>query len=101
MLKHRKDEHIHDNDPKTGQNSGFLTSTKLFQASKLVHMIAPIAHDLFQLEKYILNQVGIDIKFYRTKPESYLVTDALAPNYKIKIEEMVLNVCKIQVNPAL
>ena len=96
-----KDEHIQDNDPKTGQNSGFLTRTKLFHASKLVHMISPIAHDLFQLEKYILNQVGIDIKFYRTKPEFYLVTDALERNFKVKIEEMVLNVCKIQVNPAV
>lgn len=93
--------HIDDDDAKTGANDGFRTRAELFGESRLVHMIAPIAHDLFQIERYILNQVAINLKFYRAKPEFYLMTDAISPNYKIKIEEMVLNICKVQVNPAV
>lgn len=65
-------------------------------------MIGPIFHDLFQqLDRYLLNQVAINLKFYRAKPEFYLMTDAVNPSFKIKIEDMVLNICKIQVNPAV
>ena len=93
--------HIDDNDPKTGQNEGFLKRTAMFRGGKLVQMISNINHDLFQLDRYILNQVAINLKFYRAKPEFYLMSYAIETNYKIKIEEMVLNICKVQVNPAV
>ena len=64
-------------------------------------MIAPIIDDVFQLDRDILNQVGVDIKFYRSKPEFYLMPDILTPAFKIEIDEMVLHICKVQVNPAV
>ena len=94
-------KYIDDNDAKTGKNAGFVRRSAIFHESKLVHMIAPIAVDLFQLDRYILNMVAINLKFYRAKPEFYLMSDAISPNYKIKIEDMVLNICKVQVNPAV
>ena len=93
--------HLDDDDVKTGQNEGFKYRAALFAESKQVHMIAPIIHDAFQLDKYILNLTGMNIKFYRAKPEFYLMTDSLNPGYKIVIDEMVLNICKVQVNPAV
>lgn len=93
--------HLDDNDGKTGANEGLKFRTKLFSESKKVHMIAPIIHDVFQLNRYILNQSAMNIKFYRSKPEFYLMTDALMPAYKVVIDEMVLNICKTQVNPAV
>lgn len=93
--------HLDDNDGISGANEGFKFRTTLFAESKKVHMIAPIIHDAFQLDRYILNQTAMNVKFYRAKPEFYLITDSLNPNYKIVIDEMVLNVCKVQVNPAV
>lgn len=55
----------------------------------------------FILERYILNNVSLDVKFYRSKPEFYLMSDSLSPDFKIKIEEMVLHICKVHVNPAV
>ena len=93
--------HIDDDDAKTGNNEGFIKRAGFFKESRLVHMIAPICIDLFQIDRYIINQVALNLKFYRSKPEFYLMSDAMNPNFKIKIEEMVLNICKVQVNPAV
>ena len=92
---------LDDNDAKTGDNDGFKKRANLFADSKTVHMIAPIIYDVFQLDRYILNQVPIDIKYYRAKPEFYLMTDFVSPDFKVHIEEMVLHICKVQVNPAV
>lgn len=92
---------LDDNDAKTGENEGFKFRSALFAEKKSVYMIAPIIHDAFHLDKYILNQTGMNIKFYRAKPEFYLMTDAVIPDYKIVIDEMVLNICKVQVNPSV
>ena len=92
---------LDDDDVKTGSNEGLKARAAMFAESKRVHMIAPIIHDAFQLDRYILNQVGVDIKFYRSKPEFYLMTDILTPAFKIEIDEMVLHICKVQVNPAV
>jgi len=93
--------YLDDTDGKTGDNEGFKYRTALFGQSKKIHMIAPIIHDGFQLDKYLLNQTAMNLKFYRAKPEFYLMTDSLNPDYKIVIDEMILNMCKIQVNPSV
>ena len=69
--------------------------------SKTVHLISDLCHDLFQLKRYILNQVEIGMKFYQSKPSFYLMTDGINPNFRIDIVEMVLNICKVQINPAV
>ena len=92
---------LDDNDGKTGANEGFKLRTELYAESKQIHLIAPIIHDVFQLDRYILNQTEMNIKFYRAKPEFYLMTDSLDPDFKVVIDEMVLNMCKVQINPGV
>lgn len=92
---------LDDFDGKTGRNVGLNFRTSLFGESRRIHMTAPIIHDAFQLDRYVLNQTAMNIKFYRAKPEFYLMSDTLSPDYKIVIDEMVLNMCKIQVNPSV
>lgn len=41
------------------------------------------------------------MKFYRSKPEFYLVSDGLQPDFVADIEEMTIYLRKIQVNPAI
>ncbi len=49
---------LDDDDAKTGKNDGFIARAKSFAQSKTVHMIAPIMHEAFQLNRYLLNQTA-------------------------------------------
>ena len=74
--------------------------SKFFEESKTVDLSGNIYHPLCSLDSYIINSVGITIKFYRSKPEFCLMSiDKL--DYRIEIEEMYLNICKVQVNPGV
>lgn len=95
-----KDSQQDSDDAKTG-DAALVNRTKPFLLSKPVHLISDLCHDLFGLEKYILNQVEIGMKFYQSKPAFYLMTDILSANFRIDIVEMILNVCKVQINPAI
>ena len=93
--------YVDDDDIKTGNNEGLKGRSKQYAESKLVHLISDIHHDLFKFDKFLLNQIAIAMKFYRSKPESYIISDAIQPDFVADIEEMTIYVCKVQVNPAI
>ena len=95
-----KDTQPDSDDAKTG-DPALVSRTKPFLLSKTVHLVSDICHDLFQMDRYLLNQVEIGMKFYQSKPAFYLMTDTINPNFRIDIVDMVLNVCKVQLNPAV
>jgi hypothetical protein len=71
-----------DANATSGRNSGLLKRTLFIKASKSIDLEGPIMHELFQMDRYILNQVGIALKFYRTRPEFCLLsTTANGNNY--------------------
>ena len=53
-----------------GQNIGLYSKSKFFDESKTVDLSGNIYHPLCSIDRYILNSVGIAIKFYRSKPEN-------------------------------
>ncbi|KAJ8309732.1 hypothetical protein KUTeg_011597 [Tegillarca granosa] len=69
--------------------------------SKLVDMEGQIFHDLFNLDRYILNQVAIGVKLYRSKPEFCLITNENQPAYEVVIEDIILKVAKVIVSPSV
>lgn len=91
-----------DVNAKSGKNSGLLKRAQFTKLSKTIDLEGPIMHELFQIDRYILNQVGISLKLYRTRPEFYLLSSAASgKNYSIKLEEVILRVCKCKINPAV
>ncbi|KAJ8304539.1 hypothetical protein KUTeg_018122 [Tegillarca granosa] len=52
------------NDVQTGANTGLYERSEYFAKSKLVDMEEQIFHDLFNLDRYISNQVAIGEKLY-------------------------------------
>jgi len=64
-------------------------------------MEGPLYHDLFHMDRLILNQVAVNVRLTRARPEFCLVTKEAVPNYKVIIEDIVLKACKVQINPAL
>lgn len=65
-----------DVNAKSGKNSGLLKRAQFTKLSKTIDLEGPIMHELFQIDRYILNQVGISLKLYRTRPEFYLLSSA-------------------------
>ena len=72
--------HLDDNDAQNDSNNALKERTTLLSLSTPVHMIAPIFHDVFQMERYLLNQVSLDLEFYQSKVAFYLMTDKVSPN---------------------
>jgi hypothetical protein len=89
-----------DMDFSNGDNTNGIVRMAYIKESKVLDLQGPILHDLFQVKRYILNQVGISIKFHRSRSDFCLLSNE-AKKYKNDIEEMVLRVCKVQVNQAV
>lgn len=91
-----------DANAKNGRNAGLVKRASLIKGSKTIDLEGPIMHELFQMDRYILNQVGISLKFYRSRAEFCLMsTTANGKNYNIKLQEVLLRVCKCKINPAV
>ena len=89
-----------DVDFSNGDNTNGIVRMAYIKESKVLYLQGPILHDLFQVKRYILNQVRISIKFHRSRPDFCLLSNE-AKKYKIGIEEMALRVCKVQVYSAV
>ena len=96
-----KKDTLPDSDDAKTRDPALIARTKPFLLSKQVHLLTDVCHDLFKLDRYILNQVEIGMRIYRSKPSFYLMTDAITPNFRNDIDELVLNVCKVQLNAAV
>jgi hypothetical protein len=93
--------HMDDYEISSTANAALPRRAEYFSGSKTVDMEGPILHDLFQLDRYLLNQVAVSVKLYRTRPEFCLMAKNDAIGYEVVIEDIVLKACKVQVNPAV
>jgi hypothetical protein len=88
----------HNNGGK--RRRAYLTGSKTVEMSDKLHM------DIFNVNKYLINNVTLKIKLTRTPARFYLVRTPEATlaaadhNYKFKITEAVLKIRKIKVSSA-
>lgn len=89
-----------DTDP-SGRNNGLFERSKYIAESKCVDLQGPIFHDLFSMSRYLINQVDVKLKLYRS-PVAFCLNSAEAtPDYQIEILDIYLLARKIRVNPAV
>lgn len=93
--------HLDDNDVNSGSNRGLNRRSLYFSESKTADLEGPLYHDLFHIDRYILNQVAINVRLTKARPEFCLMTKETTPNYQVLIEDIVLKACKVQINPAV
>ncbi|XP_053383451.1 uncharacterized protein F54H12.2-like [Mercenaria mercenaria] len=84
-----------------GANKGLFERAKRIATSKVLDLQGPIFHDMFSMSRYMLNQVDVKLKFYRSSPEFCLISDEASPAFKIEIEDIYILAKKIRVNPAV
>lgn len=87
-------------DP-NGSNNGLFRRAKWITDSKTFDLQGPIFHDLFSMERYLLNQVDVKLKMYRSPASFALLAADTNTNYKIVIEDIYVLARKIRVNPAV
>lgn len=86
-------------DP-TGSNNGLFKRSKFIKSSARLDLQGPIFNDIFGMSRYLLNQVDVKVKMYRSPPEFCLLTGDDG-NYKVVIEDIYILARKIRVNPAV
>lgn len=87
-------------DP-SGANQGLFERTKFIAESKCVDLQGPIYHDLFSMSRYLMNQVDVKLKLYRSPAAFCLNSAETTPDYQIEILDIYLLARKIRVNPAV
>lgn len=83
-------------DP-SGLNSGLFMGARWIAASGVLELQGPIVHDLFSLERFLLNQVDVKIKLYRSPDTFALLVADKSTEFKIEIEDIHILARKIRV----
>ena len=90
-----------DTDP-TGNNAGLAERSSYIAQSKLLDLQGGLHHDLtHSLTRYILNQVDVKIKLYRSSAAFCLSSGEASPGYKINLVDVYILAKKVKVNPAV
>ena len=87
-------------DP-SSTNNGLFERAKWIAKSKRLDLQGPIFHDLFSMDRYLLNQVDVKIKLYRSSSAFALMAEKSSTDFKILIEDIYVLAKKIRVNPAV
>lgn len=82
-------------------NTGLYNRAKWIAGSKTIDFQGSIFHDMFSLDRYLLNQVDVRVKFYRTPPSFSLLAADTTVDFDIEILDIYLLARKIRVNPGV
>ncbi len=88
-------------DDVDGSGVGETERAKLIEGSKILDLQGPIFHDLFDMSRYLLNQVDVKLRLNRSSPAFCLHSIEASPDYKVEILDIYLLARKIRVNPAV
>ena len=74
-------------DP-SGSNTGLSRRSTWIQKSKILDLQGPLFHDLFSMERCLLNQVDVKIKLYRSVDNFSLLAADNSTEFKIEIQDI-------------
>ena len=84
-----------------GANGGLYERASWIKKSQTLDLQGPIFHDLFSMDRYLLNQVDVKLKLYRSPVTFALLAKDASTSFKINIEDIYVLARKIRVNPAV
>ena len=80
-------------------NQGYRLRKTFTAGGKELEMEGPLCLDICQQERPIINGVDINLKFWPNKPAFVMASQR--GDYYFKINDAVLNVCMVEVSPAI
>ncbi len=83
-------------------NNGYIKRREMFLQGKTVELCGRIHSDVFNINKYILNNVNVSLELFKNKPILYLIGDKdEAEPYKIIIESAHLKFRRVKISPSV
>lgn len=89
-----------DVDPEEGSNLGVSERWLLTKTGQVLDLEGPLYSDICQQNRLLINGVQMDVKLYPNS-DNFVLMGAAASKFSYEIEECVLKVCHVKVNPAL
>ena len=90
-----------DLDKFSKTNQGLFWRYELFKGSKYVDFEGPLLEDVMQLNRYLLNNMKVQIKLYPSQKQFFLMSDEDNKDYKIEVQDIVFKACMVKVNPGV
>ena len=100
LFKMDDSDHPEDPDP-AGANNGLFERSHYIAQSKVLDLQGPVFHQFFQLPRFMINQIDVKLKLYRSSPEFCLLSGETNPSYKIDILDIYLLAWKVKVAPSV
>src|SRR5688572_29242794 len=82
-------------------NKGMVKRNSFFKNGETVYMQGPIHLDLMFQDRYLPSDVGMQLRFVRSKEAFCLMSDAANPSFRVKIHECKLLIRKINISPSV
>ena len=82
-------------------NAGMVARHAFFQNGGIVQMHGPIHLDLMFQDRYLPSDVGMRLRFVRSKDAFCLMSNAQNPGFRVKIHECKLLIRKVHLSPSV
>lgn len=82
-------------------NEGFTARIKMAPANEVIDLYGPLHSDLFNVDKYMLSGVEMNIKLQRAKETFHLMADDDGVEGSFEIVDAVLYVRKVKIAPSV
>ena len=88
-------------DPSDNMQGGALVRKEATNKSKIIQLEAPLCLDLCEQDRYLLNGVPIDLKFWPNKSPFYVLSKDSTKEYQFHITDAIFNACTVEVSPGI
>src|SRR6267154_295278 len=97
------DAGFEEGDPHAGAaaNKGMVKRNSFFETGGIVPMQGPIHLDLMFQGRYLPSDVGMQLRFVRSKDAFCLMSDAANASFRVKIHECKLLIRKVNISPSV
>lgn len=98
----QEDESGHmDATPDKLKNNGLILRHPLTEGGKMIDLVGDLKLDLCKQERLLINGLPLNLKFWQTNDAFRLMAKAGADHYKLRIEDAVLRVATVKINPGV
>ena len=90
-----------DADPDEGNNTGLGMRWQFTKAGEVLDLEGPVYVDICQQDRYLLNGLQVNFKFWPHVEPFRLMSKEDNPDYNIEIVDACLKLCSVKVNPSV
>ena len=82
----------------TPLNQGLIFRNNVAKSGAFINMVGPIYADVFQMPRYLLNEVDVHVNLFQNKNSFRLLSSVANKKYKVVISEVMLKAAMIPIH---